>query len=89
MYQLETTKTKTDPNSRLTLDEKGLLYILAHFKNMPRKWKIVKWAEQGCKLHYTKRNGVTSVGIEYNNEGVANRFYTQLELQAMYDDTKI
>ena len=88
MYQLETTHTKRDPQSRLTIGDKGLMYILAHFKNMPRTWKMVDWKEKGCKLHYSKRNGVTCVGIEYNNEGVAEKFYTREELQAMYDDTE-
>ena len=86
--ELKTTKTKRDPKSRLVIDEKGLMYILAHFRNMPRKWKLVKWTEKGCILHYSKRNGVTEVGIEYNNEGVSDKFYTQLELQSMYDDSE-
>lgn len=87
--ELKTTKTKRDPQSRLVIDEKGLMYILAHFKNMPRKWKCVKWKEKGCILHYTMKKGEVAVGIEYNNEGVAERFYTKHELQSMFDDSEI
>lgn len=88
MYQLETTHTKKDPQSRLTIGDKGLLFILAHFKNMPRPWKMVDWKEKGCKLHYRNRNGTKCVGIEYSNEGVAERFYRIEELQSWYDDTE-
>lgn len=88
MYHLETTATKKDPQSRLTIGDKGLMFILDHFKMMPRKWKMTQWPEKGCTLHYRIRNGVKSVGIEYPHQGCAERFYTIEELQAMYDDSE-
>lgn len=83
---VETNKTKTDKDHRMTFTVKEIRdFVLPRFNYMKdRKYKMVKWHNHdGLELWYKKFDGVVKVAFVEPGGGYPETFYSIDELEQL------